>query len=328
MDKDHPYSQLTPDRVMEAVESFGYRADARIFALNSYENRVYQVGLDEQPSIIVKFYRPGRWSSEQIHEEHSFTRELAELEIPVVPPIEHGSLGSLLRFAEFQLAIFPQFIGRAPELDNLDNLLVMGRFIGRIHAVGAQRPFQHRVELSVERFAVQSRSFLLENDFIPAELLPAYESLSSDLIDKINACFLDHGKLHMLRIHGDCHPGNVLWRNDTPNFVDFDDAMTGPALQDLWMMLSGDRNQRQAQLLELAEGYNEFHDFRATELPLVEALRSLRLMHYSAWLARRWQDPAFPLSFPWFNTPRYWSEHILELREQMWAMDEAPLRLI
>lgn len=324
----HPYSGLTPEKVLAAVENLGYEADARIFALNSYENRVYQVGIAGGPSLIVKFYRPGRWSREQILEEHRFTEELAALELPVVTPIPCTDSGTLTEFEGFLVAIFPQFVGRPPELDNLDNLLVMGRFIGRMHAVGATSKFVHRVAITVDRFARDSRQYLLENDFIPPSLVPAYESLSRDLIARVDDRFKAAGKLTTLRIHGDCHPGNILWRNDIPNFVDFDDAMQGPAMQDLWMMLSGDRDQRQGQLLELVEGYNEFYEFRVAELPLIESLRTMRIMHYSAWLARRWQDPAFPLSFPWFNTERYWAEHILELREQLAALDEPPLRLL
>lgn len=324
----HPYSTLTPDKVIEALESFGYDVEAKVFALNSYENRVYQVGLVDGSYVIVKFYRPDRWSNEQILEEHSFSAELVELELPVVAPLVFNGSETLQEFEGFQIAVFPQCLGRPPELDNLDNLLVMGRFVGRLHAVGAMKAFACRDSLSIDKFAIQSRTFLLENDFLPSDLAGVYEALSQDLIDCISRRFAEHGELTCLRIHGDCHPGNVLWRNDTPNFVDFDDTMTGPGIQDLWMMLSGSRDQRQAQLLELVEGYNEFHGFRASELSLIEPLRCLRQMHYSAWLARRWKDPAFPLSFPWFNTERYWAEHILELREQRAILDEPILQLI
>ena len=314
--------------MLDAVAELGFETDARIFALNSYENRVYQVGVSDSRFLIVKFYRPGRWSREQIQEEHAFLRELAGLEIPVVPPMVFEGKGSLLQFREFFVAVFPQFIGRPPELDSLDNLLIMGRYIGRIHAAGEQDSFRARETISVERFCVDSREFLLANDFLPGDLVPAYETLSAELVSKVQQRFAEVKNLRTLRIHGDCHPGNVLWRDDVPTFVDFDDSVTGPAIQDLWMMLSGDRNQRQAQLLELVEGYNEFHEFKVRELALVESLRTMRLMLYAAWLARRWSDPAFPLSFPWFNTQRYWSEHILELREQMAALDEPPLELI
>ena len=324
---EHPYSRLTPDVIVQAVENLGFEPDARIFGLNSYENRVYQVGIKDGSSVVAKFYRPKRWNEKQILEEHGFAKELADLEIPVIPPMELLRGETLFKFEGFHMAVFPLLLGRPPELDNLDNLLVMGRFIGRIHSVGAKKSFTHRIEISIDRFAIQSRQFLLENDFIPLELIPAYESLSQDLIERIELRFQEHGPLLKQRIHGDCHRGNVLWKDNAPNFVDFDDTMTGPVIQDIWMMLSGSRDQKQAQLLELVEGYNEFGDFRASELTLVESFRTLRIINYSAWLARRWQDPAFPQNFPWFNTPRYWSEHILELREQLAALDEPPLEL-
>ena len=326
MNQSHPFEQLKPDTVIDAVESTGLLSDARIFALNSYENRVYQVGVEEADPVIVKFYRPGRWTDEQILEEHGFTKELSDLEIPVVPPVIDNQGQTLHEFADFRFTVFPRKGGRSPEL-SLDNLLIMGRFIGRIHAVGAISQFQYRQTLSIERFAEASASFLLENDFIPAELIAAYSSLAEDLINRIHGIFSTNQPPAQIRIHGDCHMGNVLWRDDIPHFVDFDDTMTGPAIQDLWMLLSGDRNQKLAQLSELIEGYNEFFDFNPAELPLIESMRTLRLMHYSAWLARRWDDPAFPLHFPWFNTQIYWAQHILELREQMSALDEQPLIL-
>ncbi len=325
---EHPYDALTPDKVLTAVESLGMHPDARILALNSYENRVYQVGLEDAAPIIIKFYRPGRWSSDQIMEEHDFAWELADLEIPVVPPLRLDGKNTLYEFEGFSLAAFARCPGRAPELDNMDSLLVIGRFLGRVHLVGAQGKFKHRGEISVQRFAIDSREFLLAYDFLPPSLVSAYESLSRDLINKVSGIFKQATGVATLRIHGDCHMGNILWHNDAPNFVDFDDTLTGPAIQDLWMMLSGERDQQQGQLLELIEGYNEFHDFHPRELNLIESLRTLRIMHYSAWLARRWQDPAFPHSFPWFNTERYWASHILELREQMALLDEPPLRLM
>lgn len=326
----HAYECLGPDQVLDAVESLGLETSARVFALNSYENRVYQIGLEDGSFVIAKFYRPQRWTDAQILEEHAFTHELEGLEIPVVPPIlldgrslhEYEIAGQPFRFA-----LFPRLPGRAPELDNLDNLQVMGRFLGRVHRVGSRCAFEHRISLSVQQWAVASREFLLQNSFIPDSLIPAYESLSQDLIAAVGSAFANAGTTRVLRLHGDCHPGNVLWRDDQPWFVDFDDAINGPAIQDLWMLLSGERDQRQAQLMEIIEAYEEFFEFDARELQLIEPLRTLRIMHHSAWLARRWTDPAFPLSFPWFNTERYWAEHILQLREQMAALQEPALQL-
>ena len=323
----HPFERLSPDMVICAVESTGLVSDARILALNSYENRVYQVGIEDGEPVIVKFYRPNRWSQAQIMEEHHFSLELSELEIPVVPPQVDAQGRSLREYEGFQFAIFERKGGRSPDLDNLDNIMVMGRFLGRLHSVGKLSSFQHRVSLSVERFAENSVSWLLENDFIPPNLQVAYSSLTEDIIKRIHSIFEETANPAMIRIHGDCHMGNVLWRDDTPHFVDFDDTMTGPAIQDLWMLLSGSREQKIIQLSELVEGYNEFYDFNPAELPLIESLRTLRLMHYSAWLARRWQDPAFPLCFPWFNTENYWASHILELREQLAELDEPALAL-
>lgn len=321
----HPFARLSPDMVIDAVESSGVISDARILALNSYENRVYQVGIEDAQPIIVKFYRPQRWTTAQILEEHDFSLELAELEIPLVPPVVNADGLSLLEFEGFRFAIFERKGGHPPEFDNLDNLLVMGRFLGRLHQAGAVHDFQTRNTLSIDLFAEKSASFLLEQNFLPVDLSPAYESLASDLIDRMHVISKESAQPKLIRIHGDCHGGNVLWRDDTPHFVDLDDCMMGPAIQDLWMLLSGSREQRLIQLAEIVEGYNEFYHFNPSELALIETYRTLRLMHYSAWLARRWDDPAFPLSFPWFNTENYWAGHILELREQLAALDEEPL---
>tara|TARA_B100001057_G_scaffold97261_1_gene94010 strand:- start:1640 stop:2635 length:996 start_codon:yes stop_codon:yes gene_type:complete len=324
---EHPFAALTPDRVLTAVESLGFDTDARFFALNSYENRVYQIGLLDGTNLIAKFYRPNRWDARQIREEHAFTQELFDLEIPVVPPMKLARSETHVEVDGFVLALFPQLIGRTPELDDLGSLFTMGRFVARMHAIGAKTCFDYRQHLTLDA-AQESSYHLLENDFLPSDLNVAYETLVLDLFDRMSEQLASAGAWRPLRIHGDCHLGNVLWHEGTPHFVDFDDTVMGPAIQDLWMLLSGDRDHRQAQLLELAEGYNEFYDFRVSELRFIEILRTMRLINYSAWLARRWNDPAFPLNFPWFNTQRYWADHILELREQIVALDEPTLQLI
>jgi len=320
----HPFSNLSPDAVLAAVESTGLPCDGRQLALNSYENRVYQVGIEEADPVVVKFYRPGRWTREQILEEHSFLQELADAELPVVPPLVTNA-STLHNFDPFMFAVFPRKGGRLPDLD-FDTLQSVGRTLGQLHSIGARSRFRHRPRLTLAGHGEASRNFLLEHDFIPAELRPAYETLTRDLLARINQVWRQCDHVPQLRLHGDCHAGNILWR-DGPLLVDFDDCLTGPAMQDLWMLLSGEREQRQAQLTELIDGYQMFHDFNPVELQLVEALRTLRLLHYSAWLARRWDDPAFPRAFPWFNTARYWSEQVLGLREQLAALDEPPLRL-
>ena len=322
----HPYETLTPDTVIDAVESLGYFSDARILALNSYENRVYQVGIEDEQPVIVKFYRPERWCREQILEEHSFAQELADLDISVVPPLANKNGQTLHEFAGFLFSIYTRKGGHAPELDNMDHLFSLGQLMGRIHKAGSTRAFSYRTEISLQRYAKDSASYLLESDAIPQSLIPAYETLARDLIKKLEVIEANN-KPEIIRLHGDCHVGNILCRDDIFHFVDFDDCINGPAIQDLWMFLNGDRQNKMAQLSELIDGYNEFHEFNPAELNLVEYLRTLRLMNYSAWLARRWTDPAFPIAFPWFNSERYWADHILELREQMAALDEEPLTL-
>src|SRR5690606_20801299 len=320
----HAYELLTPDLVLDAVESSGLLTDARVLALNSYENRVYQVGIEGSAPLIVKFYRPERWSDAQIQEEHDFTQALHELDISVVPPLRDPQGASLREYAGFRFALYPRQGGHAPNLDDFDALLSLGRVMGRIHALGQTRPFLHRPTLDVQSYARESYEFLLAEEFIPASLRESYRTLGADLIARLEDTFA-RVSFTPIRVHGDCHPGNILWRNEAPHFVDFDDARNGPAIQDLWMLLSGERAQQTLQLAEVLEGYREFCDFDLAQLPLIEALRSLRIMHYSAWLARRWSDPAFPRHFPWFNTERYWGEHILELREQLAALQEPPL---
>ncbi|MBD9426459.1 serine/threonine protein kinase [Pseudomonas sp. PDM15] len=321
----HPFATLTPDLVLDAVESIGHLSDARVLALNSYENRVYQVGIEDSQPLIAKFYRPDRWSDAAIREEHSFSFELAECEVPVVAPLQQDG-ESLFEHAGFRFALFPRRGGRAPEPGNLDQLYSLGQLLGRLHAVGASRPFAHRETLAVDNFGHASLATLLEGDFVPRSLLPAYESVARDLLKRLDELF---GRVRYtpVRLHGDCHPGNLLHRDDAFHVVDLDDCRMGPAVQDLWMMLAGDRQERLGQLSELIDGYQEFHDFDSRELPLIEGLRALRLMHHSAWIARRWDDPAFPLAFPWFANERYWGDQILALREQLAALDEEPLRL-
>lgn len=324
-DQQLVYQTLDPDRILNAVESTGLRCDGHLLALNSYENRVYQVGIEDAIPVVAKFYRPERWSDDAIREEHAFSLELADREIPVVPPISDAQGESLHHFEGFRFALFTRRGGRWPDLDNPDNLVWMGRFIGRIHAVGSIRPFQHRPTLSVEHFGDESYRYVLEKGFIPPDLQLAYRSLAEDVLKQVRQCFTRTGNLNFIRLHGDCHPGNILWTNDGPHFVDFDDCRMGPPIQDLWMLLSGDRRDMTIQLADVLEGYTEFFDFNARELNLVEALRTLRMLHYSAWLARRWEDPAFKIAFPWFNTQRYWEEQILALREQAAMLDEPPL---
>ena len=323
----HPYDRLTPDMVIDSVESVGYLSDARLLALNSYENRVYQVGIEDSVPLIAKFYRPERWNEAQIQEEHRFSLELQDAEISVVAPMVDVNGHTLHHHEGFKFALFPRRGGYPPELDNLDNLLVLGRTVGRIHAVGRAGQFTERQQITVERMLTRNREFLLEG-FIPNGLIPAYESLTADLQQAVESIYGEVTPDDLIRVHGDCHVGNILWRDDTAHFVDLDDCCTAPAIQDLWMFLNGERHDRQLQLSELIEGYSEFCDFDPRQIRWIEALRTMRLIHYAAWLARRWEDPAFPRSFTWFNTERYWADHILELREQMSAMQEEPLQLL
>ncbi len=320
------YEGLTPDVVLDALDAAGWRGDGRLLALNSYENRVYQVNLEGDSVVVAKFYRPGRWSDAQILEEHAFSTELAGREIPVVVPLAREG-GTLHAFGGFRFAVYPRRGGRTPELEDEKVLEWIGRFLGRIHAVGATAPFATRPALDIEAFGTEPRQWLLDSGMLPADVREAWETVSAQALERVSAAFRLAGPVRRIRLHGDVHAGNVLWTERGPHFVDFDDARMGPAVQDLWMLLPGDRQGALRSLKALLDGYRQFHDFDAGELALVEPLRTLRLLHYSAWIARRWDDPAFPAAFPWFNTQRYWQDRILELREQSAAMEEDPLPL-
>ena len=331
-DAQHPYTALTPDRVMDALSELGLWPDGRLLALSSYENRVYRVHLDEPVagvapevrSVVVKFYRPGRWTAQQIQEEHAFAAELVTAEVPVVAPLVlHGA--TLHHRGGFDFAVSPLRGGRAPELDDLDVLEWIGRFLARLHNSGAAHPFVHRPALDVAQFAQEPAEWLLRERAIPLEVEGEWRAAYEAALPLLQSALDGLGE-KAIRVHGDCHPGNILWTPDTgPHFVDLDDARMAPAVQDLWMLLSGDRRQRTLQLSALLDGYEQLRDFDRRELAWIEGLRTLRLIHYSAWLARRWSDPIFPINFPWFGTPDYWRGQVQMLHEQIEAMQEEPL---
>jgi Ser/Thr protein kinase RdoA (MazF antagonist) len=311
--------------LLDAVESAGFVPDGSVLALASYENRVYQIGT-EDGFVVVKFYRPGRWSDAAILEEHAFALELAAQEVPVVPPLEHAGR-TLHEHEGFRFALYERRGGRWPELAGRDDRLWLGRFLGRLHAVGGTRRFAARPALRVEALGDEPVQELLAGDWLPPHLVASYAAITAELLAAVRERFAAVGRYRELRIHGDCHRGNVLWTDDGPHFVDLDDCMSGPAVQDLWLFLAGNREEMTAQLGELLEGYTQFADFDFSELTLIEPLRALRMLHYAGWLARRWHDPAFPRAFPWFGEPRYWEEHVLALMEQRAALDELPLAL-
>ena len=321
-----PYSDLTPDRILASLDDIGFACSGHILALNSYENRVYQLGTEDGGFVVAKFYRPGRWTDAGIEEEHRFVAELVEHELPIVAPIAVNG-HTLHRGGGHRYAVYPRQGGRWPELGNAEDREMLGRFVGRIHAVGALDRFGHRQEISIERMGRDASQYLLLGDWLPAHLVESYQAIVDRLLVAVTEAFERAEPFRPLRIHGDCHPGNVLWTDAGPHFVDLDDCVTGPAVQDLWLFLSGEREERTLQLQQLLRGYSRFFDFNYRELHLVEALRTLRMINYAAWLARRWEDPAFPKAFPWFAENRYWEEHVLALKEQAAALDEPVLEV-
>jgi len=341
MHADTPYADLTPDLVLDALEALGQRVDGRLLQLNSYENRVFQIGLDSGHFVVAKFYRPGRWSDAQILEEHAFAHELVAAEVPAVPPMPlHAALAgasvqgeppTLGFFKGHRVAVSHRRGGRSPELEDLGVLTWLGRFLARLHQVGAQRPFTHRPTMGVDQTGRQARQWLADSDSLPIEQRTPWLAVADQALDLCQHAFDRIDGLRLRRLHGDCHPGNILWTPDGPHFVDLDDACMGPAVQDFWMLLSGDPRDRQVQLNALLEGYESFTEFDWRELKLVEPLRTLRIIHHSAWLARRWHDPAFPAAFPWFGSAMYWQQQIDLLRQQIDVMqtpDDQPAWMV
>jgi hypothetical protein len=313
---EQPFAGLTPDVVIESLERLGIECDGRLFALNSYENRVYQVGVGAQEMRVLKFYRPGRWTDAQILEEHAFTRELLAADLPVAAPeIIDGT--TLLHHAGLRYALFPRLAARAVEIDARGSLELIGRTLGRMHAVGARARFAVRPALTSERLGWHARDVLLDSPLLDESLADKYAEVSGELLEAVDAAIERVGPTASIRLHGDCHLGNILWNERGPVFVDLDDCMMGPRIQDLWMFLSGSEDEREAQWRELVAGYRQFHDVEKFERELVEPLRALRMVHHAAWIASRWNDPAFPRAFPWFTSPRFWQEHVSDLWQQL-----------
>jgi Ser/Thr protein kinase RdoA (MazF antagonist) len=323
------FSTLQPDLIIDALQQLGLDVSSGLSALNSYENRVYQFSayrgeVLKPEKFVVKFYRPQRWSAEQLQEEHDFAFELAAAEIPVVAPVKVNGQ-SLLQYGGYYFALFPSRGGRTLEIDNDEQLAMLGRFLGRLHQVGKIKPFSQRPAFSVESHLLQSREVLSTLPFIPSYMRPAFDTA----LDQVIAlCVKQYKPTNLIRLHGDCHAGNLFYVDQGPFFVDLDDCRSGPAIQDIWMMLSGDRLQQRDTLELMLEEYEQYCEFDPAELKLIEPLRAMRMVHYMAWLARRWQDPAFPMNFPWFATDKYWEQQCLALKEQLYLLQQAPLSLV
>ena len=322
--EETPYFGLGPDLILNALDHVGWKTTGKLMPLNSFENRVYQIGVydeDREFDVVAKFYRPGRWSQNQLLEEHKFTFDLSEFELPVIAPIKINQ-ESLFKVGKFQFAVFEKKGGRAPNLEDDSVLSWIGRLIGRIHAVSATQSFRYRPSMSTGQFGREPVEFIINNGVMPAELREAYEGLVDLALMAIDGALKRAEDSSFIRLLGDCHPGNILWMEDGPSFVDLDDAVMGPAIQDLWMLLSGDRESMAMQLRKVLIGYEQFMTFDYQQVALIEPLRTLRIINYAGWLAQRWNDPAFQLAFPWFGSQRYWEEHLGHIREQIGLMQE------
>lgn len=324
---DNSFVSLLPEELLASLTAFGWACNGHIQAMASYENRVYQVGLDSGQYVVAKFYRPQRWTNEQILEEFEFTDELAGLDLPVLTPLRSPAGDVLCEHGAFRFSVYPKARGHAPSLDNPGQLEQIGRLIARIHSCGLARRFATRTVFTFEHRALDSARYLIDNQCVPDELCDAYLAIAEPVLAIIDQTMQTLRDESCGRIHGDMHAGNLLWTADGPAILDFDDACTGPAMQDLWMFLSGNRSEMQDNLNAIASGYEMFHPFPTAQLNLVESLRTQRIMYHTAWLARRWSDPAFPRAFPWFHTQKFWQEHILSLKEQLALLHEPALHL-
>ncbi|ENZ4141553.1 serine/threonine protein kinase [Enterobacter ludwigii] len=322
-DQAFTFQTLHPDTIMDALFEQGIRVDSGLTPLNSYENRVYQFQDEDRQRFVVKFYRPQRWSAEQIQEEHQFSHDLLNDDVPVAAPLKFNNQ-TLLTHEGFYYAVFPSLGGRQFEADNIDQMEWVARYLGRIHQTGRKEDFIARPTIGIHEYLLEPRQVFETSALIPKALKDNFLNATDKLIDAVKICWRDD--ISVLRLHGDCHAGNILWR-DGPLFVDLDDARMGPAVQDLWMLLNGDKAEQRMQLETIIEAYEEFSPFNSDEIVLIEPLRAMRFVYYLAWLIRRWDDPAFPRNFPWLTGEDYWRSQISTFTEQVKVLKEPPLQL-